>query len=71
MTRRKSGGGPTAALGTNRTNRAGLTMSVDRDQPEVAFRGRQDRFRPGTEMVSDVRSPTTQPSGTPAMRIPS
>jgi hypothetical protein len=25
-----------------RTNRAGLTMSVDRVQPEVAFRSRQD-----------------------------
>jgi hypothetical protein len=31
-------------IGTNRTNRAGLTMSVDRGRPEVAFRGRQDRF---------------------------
>jgi hypothetical protein len=31
-------------VGTSRTNRAGLTMSVDRGQPEVAFRGRQDPF---------------------------
>jgi hypothetical protein len=31
-----------SAIGTNRTNRAGLPMSVDRVQPEVAFRGRQD-----------------------------
>src|ERR1700738_936323 len=29
--------------GTKRTNWAGLTMSVDRGRPEVAFRGRQDR----------------------------
>jgi hypothetical protein len=32
------------ANGTNRTNRAGLMMSVDRDSAEVALRGRQDRF---------------------------
>jgi hypothetical protein len=30
--------------GTKRTNRAGLLMSVVRGRPEVAFRGRQDRF---------------------------
>jgi len=30
-------------VGTNRTNRAGLVMSVDRGRPEVAFRGREDR----------------------------
>jgi hypothetical protein len=33
----------TLLSGTNRTNRAGLTMSVHRGGPEVAFRGRQDR----------------------------
>jgi hypothetical protein len=32
------------AIGTNRTNRTGLTMSVDRGRAEVVFRGRQDRF---------------------------
>jgi hypothetical protein len=31
-------------LGTNRTNRTGLTMSVDRGRVEVVFRGRQDRL---------------------------
>ena len=31
-------------IGTNRTNRTVLTMSVPRGNPEVAFRGRQDRF---------------------------
>jgi len=31
-------------IGTNRTNRAGLAMSVERGRTEVAFRGRQDRF---------------------------
>jgi hypothetical protein len=31
-------------LGTNRTNRAGLMMSVDWGKAEVAFRGRQDSF---------------------------
>jgi transposase len=30
--------------GTNRTNRADLMMSVARGNPEVAVRGRQDRF---------------------------
>ena len=30
--------------GTNRTNRAGLLISVDRGKAEVPFRGRQDRF---------------------------
>jgi hypothetical protein len=30
--------------GTHRTNRGGLTMSVDRGRPDVAVRGRQDRF---------------------------
>jgi hypothetical protein len=30
--------------GTNRTNRAGLAMSVDRGKAEVALQGRQDRF---------------------------
>ena len=34
----------TSVLGTKRTNRAGLTMSVDWGQSEAAFRGRQDRF---------------------------
>jgi hypothetical protein len=34
----------TSEFGTNRTNRTGLTMSVDRGRAEVAFRGRQDRF---------------------------
>jgi hypothetical protein len=53
--RRASGGGlarliessrdvMTSEIGTNRTNRACLTMSVDRGQPEAAFRDRQDRF---------------------------
>jgi hypothetical protein len=31
-------------LGTERTNRADLTMSVVRGGSEVAFRSRQDRF---------------------------
>jgi hypothetical protein len=31
-------------VGTKRTNWAGLTMSVHRGRPEVAFRDRQDRF---------------------------
>src|SRR5258708_28090801 len=31
--------GVTAGIGTKRTNRAGLTMSVDRGRPEVAGRG--------------------------------
>jgi hypothetical protein len=30
--------------GTNRTNRADLMMSVPRGNPEVAFRGGQERF---------------------------
>ena len=30
--------------GTKRTKRAGLTMSAVRGRPEVAFRGREDRF---------------------------
>jgi hypothetical protein len=30
--------------GTNRTNRAGLMMSVDWGKAKVAFRGRQGRF---------------------------
>ena len=34
------------AVGTNRTNWADLMMSVHRGNPEVAFRGRQDRFGP-------------------------
>jgi hypothetical protein len=33
----------TSGFGTNRTNRAGLMMSVDRGKAEVAFRGREDR----------------------------
>jgi hypothetical protein len=32
------------AIGTNRTNRADLMMSVPRGNPEVAFRGGQERF---------------------------
>jgi hypothetical protein len=31
-------------IGTNRTNRADLMMSVPRGNPEVAFRGGQERF---------------------------
>jgi len=31
-------------VGTKRTNRAGLTMSVVQGEPEVVFRGHQDRF---------------------------
>jgi hypothetical protein len=31
-------------VGTFRARRDGLTMSVPRGNPEVAFRGRQDRF---------------------------
>jgi hypothetical protein len=34
------------SVGTNRTNRAGLTMSVDRGRQEVTFQGRGDRFYP-------------------------
>lgn len=33
-----------AHTGIKRTNSAGLTMSVRRSRPEVAFRDRQDRF---------------------------
>jgi hypothetical protein len=33
-----------SVYGTNRTNRAGLAMSVDRGKAEVALQGRQDRF---------------------------
>jgi hypothetical protein len=43
-----------SASGTNRTNRAGLMMSVDRGKSEVAFRGRQDRFDP----LSNIRPPS-------------
>ena len=32
-----------SVVGTERTNRAGLTMSVVQSRPEVAFRGHQDR----------------------------
>ena len=39
-----------AVHGTNRTNRADLMMSVPRGNPEVAFRRRQDRFDPGTDI---------------------
>jgi hypothetical protein len=34
----------TSVIGTERTNGAGLTMSVVWDKAEVAFRVRQDRF---------------------------
>jgi hypothetical protein len=33
-----------SGFGTNRTNRADLMMSVPRGNPEVAFRGGQERF---------------------------
>jgi hypothetical protein len=36
--------GDWSEIGTNRTNRAGPAMSVDRVKAEVALRGRQDRF---------------------------
>ena len=32
-----------SGIGTERTNRTGLAMSVPRGRSEVAFRGRQDR----------------------------
>jgi hypothetical protein len=35
-----------SAIGTNRTNRADLMMSVPRGNPEVAFRGRNDAINP-------------------------
>ena len=35
---------PTSVIGTKRTNRAGLLMSVVRGRPEVAFQGRQVSF---------------------------
>jgi hypothetical protein len=34
----------TSEFGTERTNRAGLMMSVVRGKAEVAFRGRKGRF---------------------------
>jgi len=34
----------TSGFGTKRTNEARPAMSVDGGRPEVAFRGRQDRF---------------------------
>jgi hypothetical protein len=34
----------TSVVGTSRTNSTGLAMSVARGNPEVALRGRQDRF---------------------------
>jgi hypothetical protein len=33
-----------SAVGTKRTNRVGLLMSAVQGKPEVALRGRQDRF---------------------------
>jgi hypothetical protein len=33
-----------SGIGTERTNWAGLLMSVDWDRPEVTFQGRGDRF---------------------------
>jgi hypothetical protein len=36
--------GEMSLVGTKRTCRLDLTMSVDWGRPEVAFRGRQDRF---------------------------
>jgi hypothetical protein len=35
--------GGTSVLGTERTNQAGLALSVVRGRPEVKLRGRQDR----------------------------
>jgi hypothetical protein len=48
----------TSVLGTNRTNHACLTMSVDRGQPEAAFRDRQDRFGPKADSHYWVRCRT-------------
>jgi len=42
----------TPAFGTNRTNRAGLTMSVVRGRPEMTFRGRQHRYWPTAVIAS-------------------
>src|ERR1700737_260458 len=44
-------------FGTKRTSRADLAMSVDRGRPEVAFRGRQDRFRPISEISLEAVCP--------------
>src|SRR5882757_4568605 len=54
--------------GTNRTNRTGLTMSVDRDRPEVTLQGREDRFYPvrksafAQTLKIAPRPPASQPS---------
>ena len=37
-------------VGTNRTNRAGLLMSVDRGRPEVSGRQSKRRDRPKTDL---------------------
>jgi hypothetical protein len=44
-----------SGCGTNRTNQAGLMMSVDWGKAEVAFRGRQDRFDPHRTLHPKVR----------------
>ena len=57
-----------SARGTNRTNRTGLTMSVDRGRPEVIFQGREDRFYPvrksafAQTLKIEPRLPASQPS---------
>ena len=57
-----------SARGTNRTNRTGLTMSVDRGRPEVIFQGREDRFYPvrksafAQTLKIAPRPPASQPS---------
>jgi hypothetical protein len=42
-------------VGTKRTNRVGLAMSVDRGTSEVASRGREERCLPQTDIL-DLRS---------------
>jgi len=57
-----------SCVGTNRTNRTGLTMSVDRGRPEVTFQGREDRFYPvrksafAQTLKIAPRPPASQPS---------
>src|SRR6266702_4683375 len=46
-------GRPMSPVGTKRTSRSGLMMSVDRGRPEVAFRGCQDSFLTRTDIGPD------------------
>jgi hypothetical protein len=62
-------------MGTKRTSRTDLAMSVDRGRPEVAFRGRQDRLDPQrTSGLQPTRTAMTSrvilPLGTIASSAP-